>query len=104
MSKQFSLSFTNKIPKNDKPGEAKDGKSAVGNETNNKGAKAKKNPLLNAKTDDYVDDSDLFKSRISRTDRLEYFMFLKDTKDRRILPRGFRSWMSDEIAIDQLIY
>eukprot|EP01038_Epipyxis_sp_PR26KG_P008263 gene8263-11183_t len=63
---------------------------------------AKKNPLLTAITDLYVDDSDLYKSRITRNERYEYFIQLQTNNQNRERkpPPDHQSWMSQEIATD----
>lgn len=84
-----NLSFSNKFKKAD-PTEEEAQKKKNG---------AKQNPLLNAKTDPYVDDNEAFQPRISRADKYEYWRALLPNKGaRRPLPKAFISWKSKEIA------
>jgi len=89
----LNLSFSNKFKKVETPVESEEDIQ----KKKNKAAKA--NPLLNAKTDPYVDDNDAYQPRISRADRYEYWLkLLPNRGPRRPLPKAFKSWKSKEIA------
>ncbi len=78
----MSLSFQNKFTKS--PVEASSGSGTENASSPPKKGK-KFNPLLSAKTDDYVDDVDLYKPKITRQERYDYYQELlainKDRKD-----------------------
>lgn len=60
---------------------------------------SKQNPLLNSKTEPYVDDSDAFSTRITKAQKYEYWTHLLQNRGhRRPLPKAFKSWKSREIA------
>lgn len=87
----INLSFSNKFKKTETP--------AAEDETKKKNKAAKQNPLLNTKTDPYVDDNDLYVPRISRMDRYDYWLkLLPNRGPRRPLPKAFVSWKSRELA------
>ena len=89
----LNLSFSNKFKKVETPAESEEDIQ----KKKNKAAKA--NPLLNTKTDPYVDDNDAYQPRISRADRYEYWLkLLPNRGPRRPLPKAFQSWKSKEIA------
>eukprot|EP00600_Ochromonadales_sp_CCMP1393_P004488 CAMPEP_0174965298 /NCGR_PEP_ID=MMETSP0004_2-20121128/6359_1 /TAXON_ID=420556 /ORGANISM="Ochromonas sp., Strain CCMP1393" /LENGTH=803 /DNA_ID=CAMNT_0016214121 /DNA_START=124 /DNA_END=2538 /DNA_ORIENTATION=- len=92
-----SGSFTNKFNKN-KEADTDDG--AAEREKKRKNHAAKQNPLLNAKTDQYVDDNQLFVSRIAPKDKLEYWAHLLAYDGKRPLPPGVESWKKKEIATE----
>jgi hypothetical protein len=79
-------SFSNKFKKAEPAAEEK----------KNKGAKL--NPLLNVKTDLYVDDNEAYKTRISKEDKLQYWTQLLPNRGRRPLPKAFKSWKLKEIS------
>lgn len=91
-----NFSFSNKFAK--KPDAATGENSGDADQKKKRGAKT--NVLLNAKTDPHVDDTDLYKPRLTREDRLTYFNFLLENRRRRTVPVGFTSWTSQEIAHD----
>lgn len=66
-------------------------------DTQKKNRASKLNPLLNSKTDEYVDDCDVYKPRITRTERYQYWIQLKKNKKPRKLP-DFISWIGKEFA------
>lgn len=76
-----SFSFQNKFSfKAKKPAEEEEN-----NENKFVHKPQKQHPLLQARTEDYVDDTDLYKPRISRQDRVDYFeelLTLKKTRRR----------------------
>lgn len=85
-----SFSFSNKFKK-EEPAEEE-----VQKKRNNV---AKVNPLLNTKTDPYVDDNEAYTPKISRAVKYEYWKQLLPNKgSRRPLPKAFVSWKSKEIA------
>ena len=85
-----NLSFSNKFKKPDEDAQQKDQK---------KKSAAKQNPLLNTKTDPYVDDNEAYTQRISKADKYAYWMALLPNRGpRRPLPKGFQSWKQREIA------
>lgn len=61
---------------------------------------AKINPLLSAKTDQYVDDNDLYKYQINYVDKAKHYEFLVETKERRQPPKEFESWIQKEMQLD----
>jgi hypothetical protein len=82
-------SFSNKFAKKE---ETEDDKAK-------KNKAAKQNPLLNAKTDPYVDDSDAYQVRYAKAEKYEYWtQLLQNRGPRRPLPKGFQSWKLREIA------
>lgn len=84
-----SFSFSNKFQK----------KEVAEEETQKKKTGAKLNPLLNSKTDPYVDDNEAYVPRISRAVKYEYWKALLPNRGpRRPLPKSFVSWKSREIA------
>lgn len=84
-------SFSNKFKKAEEPDDK---------EKEKRNRAAKQNPLLNAKTDPYVDDNDAYQVRISKADKLEYWRQLLPNKGtRRPLPKSFKSWKMRELAI-----
>eukprot|EP01032_Pedospumella_encystans_P009840 gene9840-11553_t len=89
----INLSFSNKFKKVEAPAETEE-------DAKKKNKATKQNPLLNTKTDPYVDDNDAYVPRISRADRYEYWMkLLPNRGPRRPLPKAFVSWKSKEIAM-----
>ncbi len=64
--------------------------------------------LLNAITEDYVDDSDLYKARMTRAQRLEYWDIMQEQKVRRNPPEGRMSyqkaWMKGEYDVESQMY
>lgn len=90
----INLSFANKFKKAEAP--AEDGAE---DNTKKKKSAAKQNPLLNTKTDPYVDDNENYVTRISMADRYEYWLkLLPNRGPRRPLPKAFISWRSRELA------
>jgi hypothetical protein len=61
---------------------------------------SKLNPILTAKTDPYVDDNELYKNRINRTDKQKHFEFLLENKQRRKPPPDFKSWVGKEMFME----
>lgn len=62
--------------------------------------KVKVHPLLNAKHGFYADDGELYTQKLSREERNTYWLALLNNRGKRVLPSGFKSWMSREIATD----
>lgn len=58
--------------------------------------KTKQHPLLNAITDQYVDDGEIYKPRLSRLDRINYWSHLLEHKERRTIPGFFPTWVGKE--------
>lgn len=60
---------------------------------------AKTNPILTAKTEEYVDDAGLYQPRVFRADRLKYFDYIMENwKDKKRKPgRGDDTWISEKI-------
>eukprot|EP00601_Ochromonadales_sp_CCMP2298_P024262 CAMPEP_0173275086 /NCGR_PEP_ID=MMETSP1143-20121109/2791_1 /TAXON_ID=483371 /ORGANISM="non described non described, Strain CCMP2298" /LENGTH=251 /DNA_ID=CAMNT_0014211951 /DNA_START=89 /DNA_END=841 /DNA_ORIENTATION=+ len=93
------MSFKSKFSSKDlgTPDEIADAKAKEKEEKRKKAAK--QNPLLNAKTDRYVDDSNAYKVRISAEDKLVYWAHLLGNSGRRPLPKGIESgWKKAEEA------
>jgi len=76
------------------------GKGAADNDAGSPSAQRKVNRkdknyyLLTAKTEDYVDDSDLYKPRISRQGRLEYWEKMCEQKSRRKPPKSHMTYQN----------
>lgn len=65
---------------------------------------ARHHPLLDAKTDAYVDDGELFVPKTTRKDRSDYWMQIVGNRGKRIPPPGFKSFIAKVMATDTEIY
>ena len=71
--------------------------------TKNK-SKTRHHPLLDAKTEAYVDDSELFMPKTTRKDRSDYWMQIVGNRGKRVPPPGFKSFLARAMAKDTEIY
>ena len=89
-------SFTNKTPQEEKDKEKKENEEKA--KSAKKANKSKLNPLLNAKTEAYVDDINLYNPRTTIEQRLTYWRNLLDINGSRPLPDDHIPWIARELV------
>lgn len=98
----FSLSKKLSVKLNDKNKDTKAESAAAAATAKKTGFGLKQNPVLLAKTEDYVDDEGLYQPRINRGDRMRYFDFIianwkQKRKGRQDKNTNQSTWISEKI-------